>query len=116
MPKYTVGVGENFPVDDAERAREPDDRRPDGGPEDERRRERRRRYHYRWHRSSFLFEATFILLAIWGVLHLVNGHGPRGLLIAAGITFAVAVVRRMFWRSHWAREEWRAERRRAWRD
>ncbi len=113
MPKYTVGVGENFPVDEAERRREPEPE--DRGSEGDWRRERRRRHHYRWHRSSFLFEATLILLAIWGVLTLINGHGPRGLLIAAGITFAVAVVRRLFWRSHRDRAEWREERRRGWR-
>ncbi|BCW91160.1 hypothetical protein sos41_43400 [Alphaproteobacteria bacterium SO-S41] len=116
MPKYNVGIGDDFPVDQPGRPPESEDR-----PEretvretvrDESREDRRRRDYYRWGRSSFLFEATFILLAIYGVLHLANGYGPRGLLIAAAITFAIGLVRRIFWRSHRARREWRDERRR----
>lgn len=112
MPKYNVGIGDDFPVDQPGRPADPEERPDREARRDESRRECRRRDYYRWGRSSFLFEATFILLAIYGVLHLINGYGPRGLLIAAGITFAVGLVRRMFWRSHRARAEWRDERRR----
>jgi hypothetical protein len=109
VPKYNVGIGDDFPVDQPGRPPDPEAR---SDRDDTREERRRRRARYRWGGSSFLFEVTVILLAIYGVLHLVNGHGPRGLLIAAGITFAVGVVRRLFWRSHCARAEWRDERRR----
>ena len=110
MPKYNVGIGDEFPVDQPGRAPEPEEQ-PESR-ETCHRRHRRRGDYYRWGRSSFLFEATFILLAIYGVLHLANGYGPRGLLIAAGITFAIGLIRRIFWRSHLARREWRDNRRR----
>jgi len=109
VPKYNVGIGDDFPVDQPGRPPEPDDRPERDETSSHRRRHRDR---HRWGRSTFLFEATLILLAIYGVLHLANGHGPRGLLIAAGITFAVAVVRRLFWRSHRADAESRDDRRR----
>lgn len=113
MAKYNVGVGDAFPVDQPEKPPEAEPERgcgPRSG--DDRAARERRRHYYRWNRSAPLFEATFVLLAIWGVLHLVNGYGPKGLLIAAGITFGVGVIQRLFWRSHWERREWREERRR----
>ncbi|MCC6917580.1 MAG: hypothetical protein IT548_00155 [Alphaproteobacteria bacterium] len=113
MAKYNVGVGDACPVDQPEKPPEAEPERgcgPRSG--DDRAARERRRHYYRWNRSAPLFEATFVLLAIWGVLHLVNGYGPKGLLIAAGITFGVGVIQRLFWRSHWERREWREERRR----
>lgn len=112
MAKYKVGVGDAFPVDQPE---PPQDKQPEAPATDDESRKRRRDY-YRYGRSAFLFEVTFILLAIWGVLHLINGYGPKGLLIAAGITFGIGVVRRIFWRSHWERREFREDCRRPWKE
>jgi hypothetical protein len=115
VAKYNVGVGDAFPVDQPEKP--PPESRLGEAPNEEEGRKRRRDY-YRHGRSSFLFEATFILLAIWGVLHLINGYGPKGLLIAAGITFGIGVIRRIFWRSHWERREFREDcrRRPSWKE
>lgn len=92
MGKYKVGVGDAFPVEQTERPIERDDDRRAWG---ERDRGPRGHRHDRGG-SNFLFKATLILLVIWGALHMFNGHGPRGLLIAAAITFGVAVVNRLF--------------------
>jgi len=113
VAKYKVGVGDAFEVDQPEPASE---KGPEVPVSDEESRKRRRDY-YRYGRSAHLFEATFILLAIWGALFLINGHSVRGLLIAAGITFGIAVIQRMFWRSHWERREYREDcRRRPWKE
>jgi hypothetical protein len=115
VAKYNVGVGDAFPVDQPEKP--PPESEPGKEPNEEESRKRRRDY-YRWGRSAFLFEATFILLAIWGALLLINGNSVRGLLIAAGITFGIAIVQRLFWRSHWERREFREDcrRRPSWKE
>lgn len=117
MAKYNVGVGDAFPVDQPE---PPPDRKPEAEPEraDNEESRKRRRDYYRRGRSAPLFEATFILLAIWGVLLMINGHSVKGLLIAAGITFGIAIIQRIFWRSHWERREYREDcrRRPSWKE
>ena len=114
MAKYKVGVGDAFEVDQPE---PPPDRAPEPEQADDEESRKRRRDYYRRGRSAPLFEATFILMAIWGVLFLINGHSVKGLLIAAGITFGVAVIQRIFWRSHWERREIREDcRRRPWKE
>ncbi len=113
MAKYKVGVGDAFEVDQPDPAPNP---KPEAPKPDEDERNRRRDY-YRHGRSAPLFEATFILMAIWGVLFLINGHSVKGLLIAAGITFGIAIIQRIFWRSHWERRELKEDcRRRPWKE
>lgn len=95
--KYTVGVGDAFPVEQPER---PPERRETEDRPDQRERSREHWCENRDGREhghpNFLFKATLILLVIWGALHMVNGAGPRGLLLAAAITFGIAVVNRLF--------------------
>ena len=114
MAKFNVGVGDAFPVetespqprDDAMR----DDRASYDEDEDSRAERRRlRRYRRRWD----YVKATLILLVIYGALHVFNGHGPRGLLIAAAIVFGVGFVSWMFREDDRPRRRDR-ERRRPW--
>jgi Flp pilus assembly protein TadB len=114
VAKYNVGVGDAFPLDQPER---PADAAPPPGEERSRRdtcrrdwRERRRHYRYGAHGA---FQAVFILLGIWLVLFMVNGHSVRGLLIAAGIVGAVGLASHFFGRAAIERREQRREERRA---
>lgn len=111
MAKYNVGVGDAFPLDENQ-ARPPRDE-----DRDQRRYERACRRHERWttYHSNTAFKATFILLAIWAVLEaFTQAGGPNGLLIAAGIVFAVGLANRLF--SPRPRRPRRDERRRTEED
>lgn len=121
MAKYNVGVGDAFPVDADNRAEErPDDKSERCGREVRMHWESRYRGGSRW----LFFRIGVLLGLIYLALEIFNGHGPRGLLIAMGIMFALGVFRLLFWRSDegWreARREkerrWREERRRYWGD
>ncbi len=117
MAKYNVGVGDAFPVDQPESGQGSGREKPPEPQESDDEARKRRRDYYRHRRSAPLFEATFILMAIWGVLFLINGHSVKGLLVAAGITFGIGVIQRIFWRSHWERREYREScRRRPWKE
>ena len=117
MAKYNVGVGDAFPLDQADRGPDPapppdEDRQPREARREDWRAHRRHR-----HSGNFAFQAVFILLGIWLVLFMVNGNSVRGLLIAAGIVGAVGLASRVFGsaaieRRELRREERRAERRR----
>ncbi len=120
MAKFDVRVGDAFPVEtDSARPREmarETERRDDEARDEDDREERRRlrRYRRRWD----YVKATLILLVIYAALHVFNGHGPRGLLIAAAIVFGVGFVSWMF-RDDDDRPRRRARERgerRPWRD
>lgn len=116
MAKFNVGVGDAFPVEtESTMPRESDERIDRDDPDRRDRREMYRRWRRR-HRWGFV-KATLILLVIFGALHLFNGHGPRGLLIAAAIVFGVGLVSWMFRDDDRPRRrDERREARRPWRD
>lgn len=114
MAKFNVGVGDAFPVEtETARPREIEDSvERDEVDDDEDRRDRRRRER-RYRRRWDYLKATLILLVIYGALHVFNGGGPRGLLIAAAIVFGVGLVGHMFREDDRPRRRDR-ERRRSW--
>ena len=126
MAKYNVGVGDAFPVDADNRSDSRGDTREERSEDrldgSDRRAACRSRYRggARW----IFFRIAALLGLIYLALHIVNGHGPRGLLVAAGIMVALGVFRLIFWRSDagWRerreeeRRRWREERRRYWGD
>ena len=115
MPKYNVGVGDAFPADVAE----PDRDRSRGWDRPDRDRdtddaELARRYRKRRRQSENMLRAVVILLGIWAALHFFAHHAPSGLLLAAGIVFAVWVAHHLLggFERREERRAWRAECRR----
>lgn len=117
MAKYNVGVGDAFPADEPDRSVErdrPDERERDRTPSE---REARRRdcddsgWSRRRHRTSIFWRIAVLLLLIWGALAIFNGHGPRGLLIAAGIMVAIGIFQWMFSSGDRDRERYEERRR-----
>ena len=101
MAKYNVGVGDAFPVDADNRSDTRDERTEERSEDRLDRSERRAacRSRYRGGARFLFFRIAALLGLIYVALAIVNGHGPRGLLIAAGIMVALGVFRLLFWRS-----------------
>lgn len=112
MAKFNVGVGDAFPVETEEARRNEPERYPD----EERSEACEPRYGRRWRRHRFWHvKVSLVLLVIYGALAAFNGHGPRGLLLAAAIVFGVGFVTSLLREDDRPRRRER-ERRRSWRD
>ncbi len=113
MARFNVGVGDAFPADVSEGSRDRASHGVESAPRpvdddfDADEAELARRYRKRRHGRSSLLSAVVILLGIYGALSLFAHHGPRGLLLAAAIVFAVWVAKTLFGGAE-AREERRA--------